>query len=148
MGDTTSGALTLNGEAWKNREHTTYTSLLDKYGVPDLFSGQNTERYQRAGEEREAHWQELGEYIFSGRMQTKTEEENWTELIFSQEIRFSKVMDYSKGTEDYSVCFIMAQILFVLFFIYILMKRNAGKRKKREAYADEINMEDGRREGY
>ncbi len=148
MGDTASGALSLNGEAWKNREHTTYTSLLDQYGVPDLFSEQSTKLYQKVRQEREERQQEMSEYVFSGQMQTKAEETDWADLIFSQEIQFSKVMDYGKSTEDYSACLILLEILFVLLFAYILLKRNAGKRKRREAYAAEINMEGGGGEGY
>lgn len=148
MGDTASGALSLNGEAWKNREHTTYTSLLDQYGVPDLFSEQSTKLYQKVRQEREERQQEMSEYVFSGQMQTKTEETDWADLIFSQEIQFSKVMDYGKSTEDYSACLILLEILFVLLFAYILLKRNAGKRKRREAYAAEINMEGGGGERY
>lgn len=133
--------MTLNGEAWKNRNNTTYTSLLDRYGVPDLFSGESMELYQKTEEKQHEEQEELTEYIFSGRMQTRSEEENMIELIFSQEIRFSKLRDYNKSEDDYSVCFLMAEILFVLVFIYVLIKVNAGRRKRRESYAVEINLE-------
>lgn len=137
-----SGSLTLNGEAWKNRNNTTYTSLLDRYGAADLFSDKSMRLYQQLEEEKHTEQQELKDYIFSGQMQTKSEEENMVERIFSEEIQLSKVRNYSRNEEDYFICFVMAEILFVLVFVYILMKINAGRKKRREAHAVEINMED------
>lgn len=136
------GGLELNGEAWKNRNNTTYTSLLDRYEASDLFSDKSMKLYQQLEEEKHIEQQELTEYIFSGQMQTKSEEENMIERIFAEEIQLSKVRDYSRNEDDYFICFVMAEILFVLVFVYILMKINAGKRKRREAHAAEINMED------
>ena len=131
----------LNGEAWKNRNNKTYTSLLDRYEVSDLFSGESMELYREMEEEKREEQRELTEYVFSGRMQTKSEEENMIERIFSQEIRFSKLRDYNRNEDDYSICFVMGELLFVLVFIYTLMKINAGRKKRRESYAVEINME-------
>lgn len=131
----------LNGEAWKNRNNKTYTSLLDRYEVSDLFSGESMELYREMEEEKREEQRELTEYVFSGQMQTKSEEENMIERIFSQEIRFSKLRDYNKNEDDYSICFVMAELLFVLVFIYALMKINAGRKKRRESYAVEINLE-------
>lgn len=136
-----SGNLNLNGEAWKNRNNTTYTSLLDRYEAADLFSDKSIRLYQQLEEEKHTEQQELTEYIFSGQMQTKSEEENMIERIFSEEIQLSKVRDYSRNEDDYFIYFVMAEILFVLVFVYILMKINAGRRKRREAHAVEINME-------
>lgn len=138
----TSGNLELNGEAWKNRNNTTYTSLLDRYEAADLFSDKSMRLYQRLEEKKNTEYQELTEYIFSGQMQTKREEENMVERIFAEEIQLSKVRDYSRDEDDYSICFVMAEILFVLVFIFILMKINTGRRKRREAHAIKINMED------
>lgn len=134
--------LNLNGEAWKNRNNTTYTSLLDRYEAADLFSKKSMRLYQQLEEEKHTEQQELTEYIFSGQMQTKSEEENMVERIFAEEIQLSKVKDYSRNEDDYFICFVMAEVLFVLIFVYILMKINAGRRKRREAHAIEINMED------
>lgn len=136
-----SGVLELNGEAWKNRDNTTYTSLLDMYEAADLFSDESMRLYQEQEEKQNTEQQELTEYIFSGKMQTKSEEENMVEYIFSEEIQLSKVRDYSRKEEDYSICFAMAELFFVMLFLYILMKVNAGRRKRREAHAVEINME-------
>lgn len=138
----TSGNLELNGEAWKNRNNTTYTSLLDRYEAADLFSDKSMRLYQRLEEKKNTEYQELTEYIFSGQMQTKREEENMVERIFAEEIQLSKVRDYSRDEDDYSICFVMAEILFVLIFIFILMKINTGRRKRRETHAIKINMED------
>lgn len=140
----TSGSLTLNGEAWKNRDNTTYNSLLDINGVTDLFSQENTSRYQEIKQESYAERQELTEYLFSEQANTGDMEENEADMIFSEEIRLSRSGDYSRSEDDYSICFAMAEIIFVLVFFYILMKINAGRRKRREAYADETDMESGR----
>lgn len=138
----TSGNMELNGEAWKNRNNTTYTSLLDRYEAADLFSDKSMRLYQQLEEKKNIEQQELTEYIFSGQMQTKSEEENLVERIFAEEIQLSKGRDYSRDEDDYSVCFVMAEVLFVLVFIFILMKINTGRRKRREAHAIKINMED------
>lgn len=135
------GSLDLNGEAWKNRNNTTYTSLLDRYSVADLFSDKSMELYQKMEEENRAEHQELTEYVFSGQLQAKGEEENMIDCIFSQEIQFSKLRDYNKNEDDYSICIVMAEILFALVFICILMKIKAGRKKRREADAVEINLE-------
>lgn len=137
----TTGSLTLNGEAWKNRDNTTYTSLLDRYGVADLFSNKNMELYQEMKEENHTGQQALIEYVFSGQMQTMSEEENVIDLVFSREIQFSKLRDYSRNEDDYTICFVMAEILFVLVFIYILIKINANRKKRRESHAIKIDME-------
>ncbi len=136
-----SGSLTLDGEAWKNRNNTTYTSLLDRYGVADLFSSKSMDLYQEKKEEKIAGQQALTEYVFSGQMQTMSEEENVIELVFSREIQVSKLRDYSRSEDDYTICFVMAEILFVLVFIYILIKINANRKKRRESHAVEINLE-------
>lgn len=135
------GNMILNGEAWKNRNQKTYTSLLDRYEVSDLFSDESMELYREMEEEKREGQRELTEYVFSGQMQTKSEEENMIERIFSQEIRFSKLRDYNRNEEDYSICFVMAEMLFVLVFLYALMKINAGRRRRRESHAVEINLE-------
>lgn len=142
------GVLELDGEAWKDRGRTTYTSLLDRYGVTDLFSTNSIQQYQRQRQTEHEQQSELTEYIFSGRMHTRSEEEDLTDLIFSQEIQLSKVKDYSRSEEDYSICFAMAEFLFVLVFIYVLMKINAARRKKRDKDAVEVDMEDRGQAGY
>lgn len=137
----TPGSLTLDGEAWKNRNNTTYTSLLDRYGVADLFSSKSMDLYQENKEEKLAGQRALTEYVFSGQMQTMSEEENMIDLVFSREIQVSKLRDYSRSEDDYTICFVMAEILFVLVFIYILIKINANRKKRRESHAVEINLE-------
>ena len=139
-----SGILTLDGEAWKNRENTTYNSLLDINGVTDLFSRESTDRYNDRKQESYTEQQELTEYLFSERAETENMEENEADMIFSEEIRLSRSRDYSRSEEDYSICFVMAEIIFVLLFLYLLIKINAGRRKRREAHAAEINMESRR----
>ena len=137
----TSESMTLNGEAWKNRGNTTYTSLLDRYDAADLFSNRSMNLYQEQKEQKHIQQEAMTEYIFSGQMQTQSKEENMVERIFSEEIQLSRVRDYNKKEDDYSIYFILMEILFVLIFIYILMKVNAGRKKRREANAVKINME-------
>lgn len=134
--------LILDGEAWRERDQITYTSLLDKYGAADLFSGENMERYRQAKEGQDARAQELTEYLFSGQMQTENEEENMTELIFSKEIRFTKARDYNRAEEDHSLHFAMAELLLVLVFLSVWMRIRAAGKRRREADAAEIDMED------
>ncbi len=140
----TSGILTLNGEAWKNRDNTTYNSLLDINGVTDLFSQESTDQYNDRKQESYTEQQELTEYLFSEQAETENMEENEADRIFSEEIRLSRSRDYSRNEEDYSICFVMAEIIFVLLFLYLLIRINAGRRKRREAHAAEINMESRR----
>lgn len=137
----TSGSLTLNGEAWKNRDDITYNSLLDINGVTDLFSEESTNLYYDMKLESDAERMELTEYLFTEQMKTENAEEDTADMIFSEEIRLSRNRDYSRNEDDYSICFVMGEIIFVLIFLYILMKINAGRRKRREAHAVEINME-------
>ncbi len=49
----TSGILTLDGEAWKNRENTTYNSLLDINGVTDL------QYYSKNNILKQSFWNEI-----------------------------------------------------------------------------------------
>lgn len=133
--------MTLNGESWKNRGQTTYTSLLDRYGASGLFSGESMEAYQEIREKKGAGQQALTEYVFSGKMQAKGEEGNVADLIFSQEIRFSKLRDYNRGEKDDATCFVMGEMLFVLAFLCALVKINAGRRKGRGQRAVKVDVE-------
>lgn len=143
-----SGTLVLDGEAWKKRGNTTYTSLLDRYGAADLFSDKNTERYREMEEEARLKDDSLTEYLFSGQMQTESEEADMVEKIFSEEIQLSRVKDYSRTQEDNTVYFAMAELLFVLAFIYILMKVNAARKKRRDSNAAKIDMAGKGEAGY
>lgn len=133
-------AMTLNGEAWKNRGDTTYTSLLDMYGVSDLFSDESMRLYEQSKLDNISQQKELTEYLFSGRMQDKSADNNIVEQIFSEEIQFSKVQRYNRNTNDYTVSILLAEILFVLVFLCILMKWNASRREKRKGHAAEIDF--------
>lgn len=133
--------MTLNGEAWKNRGQTTYTSLLDRYGAAGLFSGESMESYQEVREKKRAGQQALAEYVFSGKMQAKGEEDNVADLIFSQEVRFSKLRDYNRGEEGGTLFFVMGETLFVLAFLCALVKVNAGRRRRRGQHAVKVDVE-------
>ena len=140
----TTGILTLDGEAWNNRDNTTYNSLLDINGVTELFSQESTDQYNDRKQESYTEQQELTEYLFSEQVEMENTEDNEADIIFSEEIRLSRSRDYSRSEEDYSICFVMAEIIFVLLFLYLLIKINAGRKKRREAHAAEINMESRR----
>ncbi len=137
----TSSSMTLDGESWKNRENATYTSLLDMYGAPKLFSSEKTNLYSEIKQEDILEQQNLVDYIFSGQMQVIDEEENLIDYIFSKEIELSKVKNYNKDENDYFLCFVMAEILIALIFIRLLVKFNAKRKKRREEYEAEINLE-------
>lgn len=132
--------MTLNGEAWKNRGDTTYTSLLDMYGVSDLFSDKSMHLYEQSRPDSISEQKALTEYLFSGQMQDQSADNDIVEHIFSEEIQFSKVQRYSRNTNDYTASIVLAEILFVLVFLCILMKWNASRREKRKGHAAEINF--------
>lgn len=136
----TPGNMELNGEAWKERGNTTYTSLLDMYGAEELFSQKSMALYEELNQQKTLQNQELTEYVFSDKIQEKSEE-NLAEQIFSEEIQFSRARDYNKTEEDYSICLILGEILFVLVFVSILIKINALRRKRGKQHAVEIDME-------
>lgn len=134
------GAMILNGEAWKSRGDTTYTSLLDIYGVSNLFSQESIELYAESKEEKDSRQEELTEFLFSGRMQAQSKEENIVEQIFAEEIHLSRVQNYSRSTNDYTISLVLAEILFVLVFLCLLMRWNAARREKRKEHAAEIDI--------
>lgn len=143
-----SGNLVLDGEAWRKRGNTTYTSLLDRYGAADLFSDQNTERYREREEKERLRDSALTEYLFSGQMQTESDEADMVEKVFSEEIQLSRVKDYSRAQEDNTVYFAMGELLFVLVFLYILIKVNAARKRRRDSDAVKIDMESEGEAGY
>lgn len=143
-----SGNLVLDGEAWRKRGNTTYTSLLDRYGAADLFSDQNTERYREMAEKERLRDSALTEYLFSGQMQTESDEADMVEKVFSEEIQLSRVKDYSRAQEDNTVYFAMGELLFVLVFLYILIKVNAARKRRRDSDAVKIDMESEGEAGY
>lgn len=132
--------MTLNGEAWKNRGDTTYTSLLDMYGASDLFSDKSMRLYEQSKPDSISERQDLAEYLFSGQMQSSNADNDIVEQIFSEEMQFSKIQRYSRNTNDYTASIVLAEILFVLVFLCILMKWNASRREKRKEHAAEINF--------
>ncbi len=136
-----SSSMTLDGESWKNRENTTYTSLLDMYGAPELFSFERTNLYYEIEQEDILEQQNLVNYIFSGQMKVEDKEENLVDYIFSKEIELSKVKNYNRDANNYFLCFVMAEVLVVLIFIRLLIKFNAKRKKRREEYETEINLE-------
>lgn len=150
--DTTSGqqegqgGLVLDGESWKNKDSTTYTSILDLYGATDLFSAEHTRLYEQKYMEEQELQMELQEYVFSGMMPEKEGDEALIEYLFSDGVSLSKVKDYSAQKENYTLCLILAAVLAGLVFGIIMARYNTKRRKRRESFATEINMENIRTE--
>ncbi len=141
----TTGGIELDGESWKEREDTTYTSLLDLYEVSDLFSEKITNLYENKKAEEVIYEQELMDYVVSGAVgvdnQIKKEDE-LIEYIFSQEINLSKVKEYDKGEYGYTTLLIMAGIFVIFAFGLFMVRFNIKRQNRREKYGIEINMED------
>ena len=55
--------LLLDGNSWKNKEIKTYTSILDLYGVSELFSEDSYKLYQESTEKDKELQGTLKEYI-------------------------------------------------------------------------------------
>lgn len=137
-----SEGMSYDGEAWKDRNQTTYTSILDLYGASDLFSSETTELYSVLQQKDNSEYQELVNYVFSGQINIEDKDEEIINRIFSEEIKISKVKDYNKEENNYFICFILAEFFVVLVFISAMIKFNARKRSRREKYATEIDIED------
>lgn len=136
------GGLVLDGESWKNKDSTTYTSVLDLYSAADLFSVERTRSYEQKYLEEQELQQELQEYIFSGKMpENDGEEEALIEYLFSDGVSLSKVKDYSTQKESYTLCLILAAVLATLVFGIVMARYSRKRRKRRESFAVEINME-------
>lgn len=136
------GGLVLDGESWKNKDSTTYTSVLDLYSAADLFSVERTRSYEQKYLEEQELQQELQEYIFSGKMpENDGEEEALIEYLFSDGVSLSKVKDYSTQKESYTLCLILAAVLATLVFGIAMARYSRKRRKRRESFAVEINME-------
>lgn len=137
-----SGSMTFDGEAWKNRENITYTSILDIYNASDLFSSKSMEFYHESEQEKLVKQQEMVDYIFSDQLNTENSDEELINYIFSEEIELSKVKKYSRNENNYFICYILAIVLTVLVFVYLIMNFILRRKKRRGKYATEINMED------
>ena len=135
----------LDGEAWKERDNTTYTSILDIYGVPELFSENSTDFYHNNKNISNKKEQELIDYVLSDDFtdETKTnKDEELVEYIFSKEVSTSKVKEYSKDKEDYASMTLMAVVFVIFAFGLFMVRFNIKRQNRREKYGIEINMED------
>lgn len=136
------GGLVLDGESWKNKDSATYTSILDLYGAPKLFSAEHTRAYGQKYLEEQELQQELQEYIFSGKMPEQEDgEEALIEYLFSDGVSLSKIKDYNTQKEDYTLCLILAAVLAGLVFGILMIRYSRKREKRRESFAVEINME-------
>lgn len=136
--------LKLDGEAWKEKDATAYTSILDLNGASDLFSQENTQIYEAKRNEEQIIQEELKEYIFTDRQQEQENEAELVDYIFTREISLSKVKDYTAdNTNDGSgtIYTAAAVLLAGVLFAAALYRYNSGRKKRREKFATEINME-------
>ena len=69
------------------------------------------------------------------------EEEALIEYLFSDGVSLSKVKDYSTQKESYTLCLILAAVLATLVFGIAMARYSRKRRKRRESFAVEINME-------
>lgn len=130
----------LNGEAWKAKKSETYISILDMYGVKDLFAAEKTHMYRENMERRKETDNALRDYIF-----TKSEKEDFdnelADILFSKEIKISNTRNYNASSNSNVFLYVLFALPAVMIFACIMVKFNIGRRKKREKYASEINME-------
>lgn len=135
------GHLELDGEAWKDRGIKTYTSILDMYGASGLFSTKMTYQYLRQQEENIID-QELADFLFSGQMQgVDVTDKELIDYVFSEELEFTKVRNYNRDTDSSLRVFLLSGILGILLFLIGIARYNEHRRKRRAAYAAEIDME-------
>lgn len=138
--------LRLDGESWKNKDSTTYTSILDLYGVSDLFSQEMGQRYEKMQMEEQALQEELREYVFSGALRQEKLDGELIDYIFSEPMSLSKVKEYTTEKETDALCLFLAAVLAGLLFGRMIFRYNRERKKRRENFAVEIDMEDIRAE--
>lgn len=138
------GNLELDGEAWKDRDMKTYTSIPDRYGADGLFSTKMTNQYQEQ-KKAQSYDRELTEYLFSGQMQAADNlDAELADYLFAEELKLTRVRNYHKAEDNYSQIFWLSGILCMLLFSMALAKYNEHRKKRRAAYAVEIDMENQR----
>ena len=136
-----SGNLELNGEAWRDRELKTYTAITDMYGASALFSEKVTNQYLEH-QEAQSMDPELTKFLFSGQMQdSNAMDAELANYVFSEELKLTRVRNYNQDTESHLQVFLLSSILGVLLFSVAIFKYNQYRRKRRAAYATEIDME-------
>lgn len=138
--------LKLDGESWKNKDSTTYTSILDLYGAADLFSRGTTWQYEKIQLDERELQEELREYVFSKETWQENQDGELMEYIFSEAVTLSKVRDYATEKGKDTLCMILAAVLTGLIFGMIVFRYNGERKKRRENFAVEINMENTRTE--
>ena len=110
------------------------------YGVKDLFAAEKTDMYKENMERRKETDNALRDYIF-----TKSEKEDFdnelADILFSKEIKISNTRNYNASSNSNVFLYVLFVLPAVMIFACIMVKFNIGRRKKREKYASEINME-------
>lgn len=133
--------LKLDGYAWKDKDSTTYTSILDLYGVSDLFSNENNTLYQDKQVEEKRLQEDLQKYVFSGLSEQEQNDDELINYIFSEEINVAKVKSYVMENKESTIYFIGVAIIVVTAFVAILNIYNRERKRRRKEFATEINLE-------
>lgn len=133
--------LVLDGRSWRQKNSTTYTSILDLYGTTDLFTEKISGYYEEQLLGEQELQEQLREYVFSGSLQQIEEDTALADYVFSRTLALSRVREYTTGTEDYTVSLILAGILAALVFGMAVGQYNRKRKKRREQFAAEIDME-------
>ena len=68
-------------------------------------------------------------------------EEELTEYIFSDTINVAKVKTYNAENKENTFYIIGIGVVVAIIFIVIINKYNRNRKKRREEFATEINME-------
>lgn len=133
--------LLLDGESWKNKENITYSSILDLYGVSDLFTEQTNRVYKDEQDKEQVIQQKLQEYVFSDWTTNEQTEVELINYIFSDDVNLSKMKSYKSENGNDRLSAISIGIVLVIVFGIIMSGYNRERKKRREKFATEINME-------
>lgn len=133
--------MTIDGDAWKDRELDTYMSILDMYDAAELFTKDLYEEYAAKVSESAEIDVERKETVFTVDEIDEKPEQEIIDNIFSEEIKLSKVQEYGVRENNYVYLSWMIVILLLVICICILIKINISRNKRRKQYAAEINME-------
>lgn len=133
--------LVFDGNSWKDKDSKTYTSILDLYGISEIFSEEKNNLYEKKKEEDRKLQGELEEYIFSDFSSEERIDDELTNYIFSEEIDTAKVKSYDTENKNNLLYIWGIGIIVAMIFIVILNKYNRNRKKRRVEFATEINME-------
>lgn len=135
-----SKGFTLDGESWKARKSETYVSILDMYEARDLFTEENTEKYARMNKKQAELDDTLRDYVFVSKEKENIDAQ-LVDMLFSEEVKISNTRNYNENLNSNTILYVFISVLVIMIFTCFMVKFNLNRRKKREKYASEINME-------